>query len=102
MYIDAIIVVALVIFALCWFRKFSKLVYAFAIIDIFLRLLYFVANNIGIKGFDVWVNSIFPSSIPSIISKYTNGILCTILIWVYVAFMVCFLFYTVRVFIKKK
>ncbi len=102
MYIDAIIVVALVIFALCWFRKFSKLVYAFAVIDIFLRLLHFIANNIGIKGFDVWVNSIFPGSIPSIISKYTNGILCTILIWIYIAIMVCFLFYTVRVFIKKK
>lgn len=102
MYLDAVIVVALVIFAVCWFRTFSKSVYAFAIIDIFLRLLHYVANNIGIKGFDTWVNSVFPKSIPSIISRYSTGILCDVLTWIYIIFMIFFLFYTVRVFIRKK
>lgn len=102
MYIDAIIVVALVIFAVCWFRRFSKSVYAFAIIDIFLRVLDYVANNIGIKEFARWVNKVFPNSIPDIIAKYTNGIVCDVLVWVYVALMACFLFYTVRAFIRKK
>ena len=37
MYVDAIVVIALIIVAFCWFRKFSKMVYAIAIIDIFLR-----------------------------------------------------------------
>ena len=102
MYLDAIIVVALIIVAFCWFRRFSKFVYAFAIIDIFLRLLDYIANNIGIKEFARWVNNVFPNSIPAIISKYTNGIVCTALIWVYVCLMVIFLFYIVRTFIRKK
>ena len=102
MYIDAILVVALVIVAFCWFRRFSKIVYAFAIVDIFLRLLDYIANNIGIKGFDKWVNKVFPNSIPDIIDKYTNGILCDILVWIYIGLMVFFLFYTIRSFIRKK
>ena len=102
MYLDAFIVIALVIFAICWFRKLSKSVYAFAIIDLFLRLLNYIANHIGIKGFDSWVNRTFPASIPAIINKYSSGILCTILIWVYIVVMVIFLFYVVRTFIRKK
>ena len=102
MYIDAVIIVALVIFALCWFRRFSKLVYAFAIIDIFLRLLHYVSKLLGIKAFIRWVNRYFPASIPSIIAKYSGGIIYTILIWVYVVIMAFFLFYTFRIFLKKK
>ena len=102
MYLDAIIVVALILVAFCWFRRFSKFVYAFAIIDLFLRLLNYIANNIGIKGFDKWVNSIFPNSIPAIINNYTNGIVSTVLIWIYIGLMVIFLFYVIRTFVRKK
>ena len=102
MYLDAIIVVALIIVSFCWFRRFSKFIYAVGIIDIFLRLLNFHANNLGIKGFDKWVNNIFPNSIPDIINNYTNGIVCTIITWIYVGLMVFFLFYVVRTFIRKK
>ena len=79
MYIDAIIVVALIIVAFCWFRRFSKMVYAVGIIDIFLRLLNYISANIGIPGFHGWVTSIFPSSMPGLLDKYMNGILLTIL-----------------------
>ena len=102
MYLDAVIVIALIIVSFCWFRSFSKFVYAFAIIDIFLRLLDYIANHIGIRGFAHWVNSVFPNSIKSIIENYTNGILCDVLVWIYIGFMIIFLFYTVRVFLRKK
>ena len=59
MYIDAIVVIALIIVAFCWFRKFSKMVYAIAIIDIFLRLINYISSNIGIPGFSGWVNKLF-------------------------------------------
>ena len=102
MYLDAVIVIALVIFAVCWFRRFSKLVYAFAIIDIFFRLIHFIAANLGIKEFTRWVNRIFPKSIPAIIGNYSSGVLYVILIWIYIVLMVFFLGYTVRTFIRKK
>jgi hypothetical protein len=102
MYIDVIVVVALIIVAFCWFRRFSKMVYAIAIIDIFLRLLNYISTNIGIPGFDAWVSRIFPSSIPGLLDNYMNGILLTIFVWIYVFFMVVFLFYSVRTFIRKR
>ena len=70
MYIDAIIVIALVIFAVCWFRRFSKTVYAFAIIDIFLRLIHYIAAHLGIKEFTRWVNRIFPASMPALFFRH--------------------------------
>ena len=102
MYLDAVIVVALIIFAFCWFRRFIKFVYAFAIIDMFLRLIHFVASLFKIKEFTRWVNNIFPGSIPSIMDKYTNGVLYTILLWIYAGLMVFFLGYTIRAFIRKR
>lgn len=102
MYLDLVIVIALIIFAACWFRSFSKSVYAFGMIDIFLRLLHFIAQNLGIKEFKRWVSHIFPKSIPAIMDNYTSGVLYTILIWVYIVMMVFFLGYTIRTFIRKR
>lgn len=102
MYLDLVIVLVLIIIAFCWFRTFSKTVYAVAIIDIFLRLLYYISANVGIPGFYNWVRSIFPESIPGLLDNYMNGILLTIFIWIYVGLMVVFLFYVTRTFIRKK
>ena len=102
MYIDLVIVVVLIIVAFAWFRRFSKTVYAIAIIDMFLRLLNYISANIGIPKFHRWVKSIFPGSIPDLLSRYMSGVVLIIFIWVYIVLMVAFLFYTVRVFIKKR
>lgn len=102
MYIDAIIVIALIIVAFCWFRKFSKMVYAIAIIDIFFRLLSYISANIGIPGFNGSVKRIFPESIPGLLDNYMSGIVLTIFVWIYVFFMVVFLFYVTRTFIRKR
>ena len=102
MYIDAIIVVALIIVAFCWFRRFNKMVYAVAIIDIFLRLITYISTNIGIPGFNKWVKAIFPGSIPDLLNNYMSGIFLTVFVWIYVFFMCVFLFYIIRAFIRKR
>ena len=102
MYIDVIIILALIIVAFCWFRRFSKMVYAVAIIDIFLRLINYISANIGIPGFNGWVKSIFPSSMPGLLDIYMDGILLTVFVWIYVFLMVVFLFYVTRTFLRKK
>ena len=102
MYIDLIIVVVLIIVAFAWFRRFSKTVYAIAIMDIFFRLIYYISKNIGIPGFHSWVKAIFPKSIPDLLASYMKGTLLTVFTWIYVGFMVVFLFYIVRAFLRKK
>lgn len=102
MYIDLILVVVLIIVAFAWFRRFSKIVYSVAIIDLFLRLIYYISKNIGIKGFYRWVKHVFPSSIPDMLANYMKGTVLAVFTWIYVGLMVAFLFYTVRSFIRKK
>lgn len=102
MYLDLVIVLVLIIIAFCWFRRFSKMVYAVAIIDIFFRLLNYISANIGIPGFHAWAKRFFPESIPGLLSDYMNGTLLTVFIWIYVVIMVIFLFYVTRTFIRKK
>lgn len=102
MYIDLIIIVVLIVVAFAWFRRFSKTVYAIAIIDIFLRLIHFISANIGISGFHSWVKKLFPKSIPALLSNYMSGVALTVFEWIYIGLMCVFLFYIVRAFLRKK
>ena len=99
---DGIIVIILIVIACAYFRKLDKGVYSVAIVDLFLRIFNYLIKNIKIEGITEHLNKYLPSSIPSIIKKYTDGVATDILIWVYVIVMAVFLYYTIRVFIKKK
>ena len=102
MYIDLIIVTVLIIVSFAWFRRFSKMVYAVAIMDILFRLIHYISKNIGIPGFNGWVKAIFPKSIPALLSNYMRGTLLAVFEWIYVGLMVVFLFYIIRTFLRKK
>lgn len=101
MYIDAIIVLCLLVAVIFVFRRFSSFVYAVAIIDIFLRILSFVKDN-SVPELHNLIAKYFPESIPSIMDTYTNGILFTILMWIYVIIFTIFLFYITKYFIYKR
>lgn len=101
MYIDLIVLIILIILVFIFFRKFSSIVYAIFIIDIFLRALTYIKNNITLLDVKNVINNYIPESIPAILAKYTSGLFYTILIWVYIIFMFIFLGYLVRTFIKK-
>jgi len=100
--VDAFIILIIVVFLMAWYRKFSKVVYGIAIMDIFLRLVYFITNNIYIKELSEFSKKYLPASIPSVINKYLDGIPALILVWIYVIVMCVFLFYTLKIFIKKR
>ena len=99
---DAFILLVIVVFLMCWYRKLSKVVYGIAMIDIFLRIIDFFTHNLYIKELSNFANKYLPKSIPSVINAYLDGIPELLLIWTYVIIMCVFLFYTVRIFIKKR
>lgn len=99
---DGIILIILLLAVCFYFRDISKIVYAVAIVDIFLRIFYFIINNIEIKGISKYVEKYLPESIPSIIGSHTSGLIYNILVWIYVIIMGIFLFYTIKKFIKSK
>lgn len=98
---DAMIFIILLIIVICFFRRLSNTVFFVAIFDIFLRILTFIKYN-TFKEIKTFIAKYFPESIPNIIGKYAKGDLYTVLVWIYVILMIIFLFYIVRIFIKRK
>lgn len=99
---DVFLLVILIVAGICFFRRLDSSVYFIASIDIFFRILTFIRDNLGISEISKFIREYFPESIPSVIYKYTDGILATILMWVYVAMFTVFLFYTCRILWKKR
>lgn len=99
---DVFLLIILIVAGVCFFRSLSGSVYFVASLDIFFRILTFIRDNLGVGEISSFIRTYFPESIPSIINKYTDGILSTALMWIYVIMFAVFLFYTVRILWKKR
>jgi len=104
MYIDLIILILLIIVVVMFFKRFSSFVFLMAIIEIFLRIVTFIKNNIGLPDVARIIGKYFPENMFVIINRYTGnwGIFNTILKWCFVGIMTIFLFYIIKIFLKKK
>ena len=102
MYIDLILLIVIIVAIVMYARNFSSFVFAVAITDILLRILAFIRSNIGLPDFKAFLAKYFPDSIFSIIDKYTHGDISIILKWLFVIIMIFFLYYVIRIWIKKK
>ena len=93
-----LILLALVIF---FFKRFSSFIYFVASVDILLRILTFIRDH-SVPELQNLIAKYIPENVPAIIGRYTSGIVFTIIEWIYVVIMGIFLFYTIRIFFKKK
>ncbi len=94
-----IILVVILIIILAIFRNVRSFLYAFAIVDILLRIISFVCSQIG------EVNKILgklPNSIAAMIQAESSGTLETVLMWIYVGLYILFLSYLIPSFFGKK
>ena len=99
---DVVLLIVLIVAGVCFFRKLDSSVYFIASLDIFFRILTFIKNNLGVPELSVVISKYFPESIPGVVYKYTDGIVSTVLMWIYVLMFTIFLFYTVRILWKKR
>lgn len=102
MYIDLVILIILILVVVMFFKRFSSFVFFMAIIDISLRILTFIKNNIGLRDVSALIGKYVPSSVFGIIDKYTYGLPNAVLKWCFVFIMICFLGYIIKIFIHKK
>jgi len=102
MYIDLAILVIAIILVIIFFKRFDSVVFFIAIMDIILRILFFIRTNIIIKGLEDVIDQFLPSSVPGLIDRYTKGIPNIILKWIFLIIMCIFLFYVIKIFVKKK
>lgn len=102
MYIDLIVLIILILIVVMFFKRFSSFVFLMAIIDIFLRIVSFIKNNIGLPDVKMVLNRYLPDNIFSIINKYCSGTINLIFKWAFVIIMIIFLSYIIKIFIHKK
>lgn len=99
---DLIILLVLIAIIIFFFKDFTAFVYFLGIIEMFLRIVNFIANHIGVSELSVWMNTNFPNSIFSILAKYSNGLLYEVLCWLLVLCFCVLLFNLVKYLIKRK
>lgn len=103
MYIDLVVLIVLILVVVMFFKRFDSFVYFMAIIDIFLRILAFIKNNIGLPDVSALIGKYLPESVFGIIDKYCGYHLINIILkWAFVIIMIIFLSYITKLFIKKK
>ena len=104
MYVDLIVLVLLIILVIYFFRRFSSFVYLICSMDILYRLLHFISDNTKVPELTALINKYIPSSVVNLISNYVGaeGIIYTIVIWVMFILYCIFLFYIIRILVKRK
>ena len=88
-----LLLVAVVVFLL---RDIKWVTYLIGIVEIFLRLVNYIANHLGIPEIADFVNTNLPGSIFDILAKYSSGLFYDVLSWILVVFLVWFLIYLVN------
>lgn len=101
-YIDLVVLCVLIIFVIIYSKRFQTYMFGFGAIDILFRILNTIKGYIPIKGVVTFINTYVPSSIPGVISKYTSGMVCMILLFVYAIIMAIFLYYIVKIFTRRR
>ena len=94
-----IILIALIIIALI-FKRLDNTIIAFGLIDVFLRIVYFIGNHTT-SGIRAFTNKYFPASIEAILRSHSTGTLEVILVWLYVILMAMFWYFVLRMLIRR-
>ena len=102
MYLDLVVVLIVIIIGLVKYKKFSSYVYLFCFSDICFMVLNTINDLVSINGMHEFIDSYIPSSIYSVIVKYTTDIVQTVLIWAYLIVFIIFLYYTLQSLLKRK
>lgn len=99
---DLIILLLLIGLIVVFFKDFKTFIYGLGIIEIFFRIITFIKDNVGVPELSSLIDKYIPSSIIDILGKYSQGLFYTILVWAFLASMICLEVYLVKYFFKRK
>ncbi len=93
---DLAVLLILIIIVDLVLKDVKWVTYLIGIVEIFLRLIHYIGDNLKIASLNNFINEYFPTSIFAIIGKYSSGVVYDILSWVLVLFLIWFLIYLVK------
>ena len=98
---DLVIFVVLCGIVVLFFKKFSSFIYFVAMTDIFLRIVTFIKIELFKGEIYAILDKYVPANIPAILANYSEGILYTILLWLYVIGYIIFETYIFKTFFRN-
>ena len=101
-YVDLVVLLVLIVIVIIYSKRFQTYIFGFGMIDILFRILNIINGFIPIKEVRTFINTYIPESVPGVINVYTKGVFNTVLIGAYVVILAVFLYYVIRIFIKRK
>ena len=99
---DLVIVILLIIAVVVLYRDVKFVTYLIGILEIFFRIIHYIGDNLSLVNINPFINKYIPSSLFSIISRYTQGMVRDILCWILVIIFIMFLVYLIKYLIKRK
>lgn len=99
---DLAILIILIILGIFILKDVKYIVYLIGIIEIFLRIIHYIGDHLGMNDLNKVINNHFPTSIFNLLSKYTSGIIYDLLSWLLLGVFIVFLFYLVKYLIRRK
>jgi len=99
---DLVILIVLIVIVVCAYKDIKFVTYLLGILEIFFRIMHYLGDNLPIIRINPVVDVYFPTSLFSVINKYTSGIINDLLSWILVICFIIFLSYLVKYFFKKK
>ena len=97
---DIVVIFIILLIVALVFKRLDNVIIFFGLIDVFLRILDYIGKN-TIEDINKVINQLFPDSIPAIITSHTEGIIETILMWIYVLLMILFVYYVFRMLVHR-
>lgn len=98
---DLVILLIILVFVACFYRKFKSFIYVVGIIDLALRVLNLIDLNIAWPTINNFIDKYIPGSILDIINNNSTGFINTIAIWAYIVCLGVFIYYSFRTFLKR-
>lgn len=99
---DLFIIAVLLVIVLIIFKRFNSFVYAVAIVDIFLRIVRFIAINSPFDEINAFLLKYFKSDLIEVFNIVEPDILKKLLMWGLVIIYILFEYYIIRILIKKR
>ena len=99
---DLAVLLILIIIVVLVLKDVKWVTYLIGIVEIFLRLVNYIANHLGIDEVADFVNRNIPGSIFEILAKYSSGLFYDVLSWILIVFFVWFLIYLINYLFRAK
>lgn len=101
-YVDLIALGVSLVIVVIYSKRFQTYIFGFGMIDILFRILNIINGYIPVKEIKTFINTYIPASVPAVINHYTKGVVNMAITLAYVVIMAIFLYYIVKLFIKRK